>query len=155
MGPSGGIVHTMYNLPLGAQANTFKPQTSMSTTPASQVQYVSNPGAQTSVFRSQMSTTPTSHMQPPVNPGAQKKVFGSQMSMPMPQSADQAGTPQVMRQMESLISPTEDAMSAAGPNQTPMPHQSETYAAQMSAMSPGTQHDGFLTPEMPGRYFFA
>lgn len=158
--PSERNMRIMKNWPLKTQVNTFKPQGNMSKLSSPHEQQVFNPSTHTSIFRSQIGTTPSSHTQHPINPG-------------------QAGTtPAGMRQMGSLISPTEEPentmtaqLSAAfAPNQMRMPHQSRAHSKPIGVMTPdiqggahvsqisttpGSQQDGFLTPEMPGRYFFA
>eukprot|EP00584_Thalassiosira_punctigera_P026545 CAMPEP_0172579308 /NCGR_PEP_ID=MMETSP1067-20121228/139178_1 /TAXON_ID=265564 ORGANISM="Thalassiosira punctigera, Strain Tpunct2005C2" /NCGR_SAMPLE_ID=MMETSP1067 /ASSEMBLY_ACC=CAM_ASM_000444 /LENGTH=1233 /DNA_ID=CAMNT_0013372023 /DNA_START=206 /DNA_END=3907 /DNA_ORIENTATION=- len=96
-----------------------------------------------------------------LNP-AQAGIFRPQ---PIPQGAQ--ASPQVMRQMGSLISPGEGPNSAHGAQQmstaTPthmrkmMSNETESSvgAPAAAASTLGSQNDGYSTPEMPGRVFFA
>ena len=130
----------------------LKPQGNMSKLPSPHEQQVFNP-THTGIFRLQIGTTLSSHTQYPINPC-------------------QAGTTTAgMRQMESLISPTEESDNARtarlnaafAPDQMQIPHQSRAHFSQIGggahvsqiSTTPGSQQDDFLTPDMPGRYFFA
>lgn len=131
MTPQGTATHTGHN-------HSLKPSTGMTATPFSHMPHQVNPGVQLCMM------TPSSYVQHP------------------------AGTPEGMRQIGSLISPTEEtnnkntAQKYIAADHTQLSHQSGMIGGQTSVVTSGTQgrilgslHDGYLTPEMPDRYFFA
>ncbi|KAL7537005.1 hypothetical protein ACHAXR_010530 [Thalassiosira sp. AJA248-18] len=127
------------------------------------------PGAQPNAFRPQMSMmTPVSQavQQPMVTSYTPLGTFRPQMNMvTSPGSQRGVPTPQ-MREMGSLMSPGTDSNDDILQK---IAHQGGVSHPQMSEMSPpGTQasdyhvdppgtdeNDGYKTPQMPGKYFFA
>mmetsp|Transcript_39370 Transcript_39370/g.70882 ORF Transcript_39370/g.70882 Transcript_39370/m.70882 type:complete len:1285 (+) Transcript_39370:209-4063(+) len=173
MTPSSSVsmIHNMPPGHTGTQASTFRPQMRMSPSHGNIQPMMSHGNIQPMMshgsiqpMMSHGNTQPMIRNMIPGHPGAQANIFRPQMNMMS--AGSQAGTPQVMRQMGSLISDGEETnnvhsaqMSAAGAHVAQMSimtpgTQTSAPIAQMSA-TPGSQHDGFLTPEMPGRYFFA